>query len=127
MLEFFKEQGVRVHWCLFFFFFEAIVLVFCPEVCSFFVTFSPFFLEWFYKQFCCCCSFFFFFFFGGGGIFTFIIFTFIGSLVFRYNFCKVLTVQSVRVPSVKFFFVSVHIETQWSEKKIYIKKHDHIR
>ena len=26
-----------------FFFFEAIVLVFCPEVCSFFVTFSPFF------------------------------------------------------------------------------------
>lgn len=59
---------------------------------------------------------------GGGGIFTFIIFTFIGSLVFRYNFCKVLTVQSVRVPSVKFFFVSVHIETQWSEKKKIYKK-----
>ena len=64
----------------------------------------------------------FFFFFGGGGIFTFIIFTFIGSLVFRYNFCKVLTAQSVRVPSVKFFFVSVHIATQWSEKKKYVKK-----
>ena len=58
----------------------------------------------------------------GGGAFTFIIFTFIGSLVFRYNFCKVLTVQSVRVPSVKFFFVSVHIETQWSEKKKIYKK-----
>ena len=65
--------------------------------------------------------------FGGGGIFTFIIFTFIGSFVLRYNFCKVLTVQSVRVPSVKFFFVSVHMETQWSEKKKYIKKHDQIR
>ena len=63
---------------------------------------------------------FFFFFCGGGGgagIFTFIIFNFIGSLVLRYNFCKVLTVQSVRVPSVKFFFFSVHIATQWSEKK----------
>ena len=59
---------------------------------------------------------------GGGGIFTFIIFTFIGSFVLRYNFCKVLTVQSVRVPSVKFFFVSVHIETQWSEKKKIYKK-----
>ena len=70
---------------------------------------------------------FFFFFVGGEGIFTFIIFTFIGSFVLRYNFCKVLTVQSVRVPSVKFFFVSVHIETQWSEKKKYIKKHDHLR
>ena len=64
----------------------------------------------------------FFFFVGGGGIFTFIIFTFIGSFVLRYNFCKVLTVQSVRVPSVKFFFVSVHIETQWSEKKKIYKK-----
>ena len=104
-----------------FFFFEAIVLVFCPEVCSFFVTFSPFFLEWFYKKFCCCRLFLFFLWVGGGGIFTFIIFTFIGSFVLRYNFCKVLTVQSVRVPSVKFFFVSVHIETQWSEKKKYIK------
>ena len=62
------------------------------------------------------------FFLEGGGTFTFIIFTFIGSLVFRYNFCKVLTVQSVRVPSVKFFFVSVHIETQWSEKKKIYKK-----
>ena len=64
----------------------------------------------------------FFFCGGGGGIFTFIIFTFIGSFVLRYNFCKVLTVQSVRVPSVKFFFVSVHIETQWSEKKKIYKK-----
>ena len=65
---------------------------------------------------------------GGGGIFTFIIFTFIGSFVLRCNnFCKVLTVQSVRVPSVKFFFVLVHMETQWSEKKNIKKKHDHIR
>ena len=63
-----------------------------------------------------------FFLWGGGGIFTFIIFTFIGSFVLRYNFCKVLTVQSVRVPSVKFFFVSVHIETQWSEKRKIYKK-----
>lgn len=66
-------------------------------------------LLWLFVSFCVCVC--------GGGAFTFIIFTFIGSLVFRYNFCKVLTVQSVRVPSVKFFFVSVHIETQWSEKK----------
>lgn len=63
-----------------------------------------------------------FFFVGAGGIFTFIIFTFVGSFVLRYNFCKVLTVQSVRVPSVKFFFVSVHIETQCSEKKKIYKK-----
>ena len=71
-------------------------------------------LLWLFVFFCVCVC--------GGGAFTFIIFTFIGSLVLRYNFCKVLTVQSVRVPSVKFFFVSVHIETQWSEKKKIYKK-----
>ena len=59
-----------------------------------------------------------FFFVGGGGIFTFIIFTFIGSFVLRYNFCKVLTVQSVRVPSVKFFFVSVHKHSGLRKKNI---------
>ena len=64
----------------------------------------------------------FFFCGGGGGIFAFIIFSFIGSFVLRYNFCQVLTIQSVRVPSVKFFFVSVHMETQWSEKKNIYKK-----
>ena len=71
-------------------------------------------LLWLFVFFCVCVC--------GGGAFTFIIFTFIGSFVLRYNFCKVLTVQSVRVPSVKFFFVSVHIETQWSEKKKIYKK-----
>lgn len=110
----------------FFFFLRPLFWFFAQKFAVFFVTFSPFFLEWFYKKFCCC-RLFVFFFVGGGGIFTFIIFTFIGSFVLRCNFCKVLTVQSVRVPSVKFFFVSVHIETQWSEKKKYIKKHDHIR
>ena len=75
MLEFFKEQGVRVHWCLFFFL--RPLFSFLPRSLHvFLLLLAPSFLSGFTKSFVVVVPFFFFFFCAGGGVFFFFFFFF---------------------------------------------------